>query len=810
MSHHTSMVRELTALANKDGSRGKMIKQSHDNYCPWKCSRTSHISCQPPNNIANMEILYCTETNTTTINDEDSDDDSMDSTSTAPKIAHIENVVDMDDSSVEDIFEETDTESIESTETGTNENPIEIVPDLSYTTVNEQSSKLISFPEKKQKLESGFLCKTCVYENNDKGMTDSTITVKQRTYGIATVIKISCVNNHVVEIVPDMVDDNKTHNTKNFVANYKLLLLMQLLGKGMTGMAIVTALLGIRATLGFYKPWKEMQEKIGDIQTALAKKCCDENLDKEIAATIEKGNADIRDNRVGIVASGDAGWQGAGSRLTYNSISGHTLLVGGYTKLVLAFKFFSKMCKTCDKLAKSLGSNLQPSDIPDHRCAKNWDQSSKAMEPHGIVACAISIWNSGKAWLRVFVSDDDSSSRAALRHSVESRMEIENLLQWPLDAYGKKIKSTGRLPSYIFEPTLFLADPSHRRRVYGKHLYGLKKRCSRFKGSDCEVLIRNFGYAMKQNRGAPMDVFLTAMTAALEHQYNTHWHCGDWCTYVDVPEAEWVAKNEAEDHRLREKGFDIDLYNQARSIHFLFLTDENLAMLNHEFDSQKNEALNKAFTKVAPKNMVFSKTHSLFDRLALVIIYDSIGYLGCLTAILGALLGTTSMKLHPVETSWATQLDRQRLKKKEREKTRKAKGQRSSGKRKRLYSDRKQDARAKKRGDFYKSGSAFTAKPNMEGVAETQNVTVAEQQNIVGRQRNSEPARKRQRKCKVIPPLPVGMAPGTKYCQWCDTWGHERRSFGGCDQNPVVLARKAAEEAASAAKARVTDVPTQG
>jgi len=55
---------------------------------------------------------------------------------------------------------------------------------------------------------------------------------------------------------------------------------------------------------------------------------------------------------------------------------------------------------------------------------------------------------------------------------------------------------------------------------------------------------------MKQNRGAPMDVFLTAMTAALEHQYNTHWDCGDWCTYVNIPEAEWIAKNEAEDHRL--------------------------------------------------------------------------------------------------------------------------------------------------------------------------------------------------------------------------------------------------------------------
>ena len=37
-------------------------------------------------------------------------------------------------------------------------------------------------------------------------------------------------------------------------------------------------------------------------------------------------------------------------------------------------------------------------------------------------------------------------------------------------------------------------------------------------------------------------------------------------------------------------------------VHEQFTTDDNLQMLNHEFDSQENEAMNKAFTKVAPKN----------------------------------------------------------------------------------------------------------------------------------------------------------------------------------------------------------------
>jgi len=37
---------------------------------------------------------------------------------------------------------------------------------------------------------------------------------------------------------------------KNFCCNYKLLLLMQLLGKRLSGMAIVTALFSIHSTLG--------------------------------------------------------------------------------------------------------------------------------------------------------------------------------------------------------------------------------------------------------------------------------------------------------------------------------------------------------------------------------------------------------------------------------------------------------------------------------------------------------------------------------------------------------------------------------
>jgi len=58
----------------------------------------------------------------------------------------------------------------------------------------------------------------------------------------------------------------------------------------------------------------------------------------------------------------------------------------------------------------------------------------------------------------------------------------------------------------------------------------------------------------------------------------------------------------------------------------MFITHDNLLILLHPFDSQKNEALNHAFAKQAPKNIVFSKTFRLFNHLTFVIIIDLLGY----------------------------------------------------------------------------------------------------------------------------------------------------------------------------------------
>jgi len=69
--------------------------------------------------------------------------------------------------------------------------------------------------------------------------------------------------------------------------------------------------------------------------------------------------------------------------------------------------------------------------------------------------------------------------------------------------------------------------------------------CHAFKKTAYEVLICNFGYAMKQNHGKPMNVFETAMNAGLYHQFNDHIHCsGEWHKNVHIPKELWNTINE--------------------------------------------------------------------------------------------------------------------------------------------------------------------------------------------------------------------------------------------------------------------------
>jgi len=261
--------KELTSLLAEGGSAGRRTASVGDNYSPQNSStydayQGNGQSCSPsPTVVLNMENIEEPFQHS----DEKSHTDST--SSGTVDVGAIDNL----SSSNDDNFSETTDGSIYSGKAEDVKMP--------FHAMSNTSTKLVSFPHLKERVESDFVCKRCLTEGNIKGkkaILANNITLKQSTYGLVTVLTFTCTNNHVTQVMPECVDDSlHKHTTKNFVLNYKYILAMQLLGKGLRSMSTFTALMGIRVNPGNYKTWRWIQDLIGKCEDKLARECCHEN-----------------------------------------------------------------------------------------------------------------------------------------------------------------------------------------------------------------------------------------------------------------------------------------------------------------------------------------------------------------------------------------------------------------------------------------------------------------------------------------------------------------------------------------------------
>jgi len=137
----------------------------------------------------------------------------------------------------------------------------------------------------------------------------------------------------------------------------------------------------------------------------------------------------------------------------------------------------------------------------------------------------------------------------------------------------------------------------------------------------------------------------------------------------------------------------------------------------HPYDSQKNEALNRAFMKLAPKSIIFSKTFSLFDCLSFVIIVDSLGYEDGLHWLLATIYNTPSSLLGLVQQEWAKLEDLFKKYIHDWQKTKKVRC--TSDKKKNLMKKRLNNNKAKRKGDGYHCGIGMVTEAINENVHAT-------------------------------------------------------------------------------------------
>jgi hypothetical protein len=181
--------------------------------------------------------------------------------------------------------------------------------------------------------------------------------------------------------------------------------------------------------------WVRTKEEINLSQIHLGKAILDENLAAEVEATKQKDNWVTVDGKIGISVQGGSRWDQRKSGRSYNSDSGSHILVGNATMKCVAVEVLSKRCIKCEK-----GNDHQP-----FFCPKNYDGSSKGMEATGAIRNVISLHNQS-VFIKTYVMDDDSSTKAILRHSWKDQIYAGTMTEddWPRTASGCKKMTMAR------------------------------------------------------------------------------------------------------------------------------------------------------------------------------------------------------------------------------------------------------------------------------------------------------------------------------------------------------------------------------
>jgi hypothetical protein len=483
------------------------------------------------------------------------------------------------------------------------------------------------------------------------------IELNLRTVCIATSIGMQCSKCaffvHPEQPAPtsmhDDLDDDYVRTT-DYAVNVLYVLGFISMGDGSTEAGRLLGLLGLpNDTTMESRSFGIVEERIGPVVRALCSEIIRENLIEEarlsMAASSTHDDMDFKlwtdslsdplmqlpsSKRPMIDASFDMAWQQKGSGHQYNSQSGHGTLMGRLTRKVIGLSIKSKICNACNQHAKK-----HPDlPTPDHMCWKNHEGTSGSMESAACLELVIECSRQNNATVRWLCCDDDSSIRADCQWSNADYMKNNNTTVVPMVAKSKGCNKgdlkprpdNGKLPGDVPEP-MFVADPNHRRKGLTGELIKLDMSRKDIKLTmtrmDSTRIGKNFGYMARTLKNQPQEEFETAAASVLEHHFDCHDYCGDWCKRKS--ESEEQRKSSVKYYRCKTR--DAKLYLLLQQTIARFVTKDRLIEMAHELDTNMNEAFNNICTWFAPKNKVFAGSYSLHNRLAFAVGINSLGVL---------------------------------------------------------------------------------------------------------------------------------------------------------------------------------------
>ena len=356
------------------------------------------------------------------------------------------------------------------------------------------------------------------------------------TVGIGTVVQTKCDfpdcgSRCRSSIEGTSLEKGKHRRTSDWAINIQCVLAMMLSGDGGAEAGRMLGMMDLPHNSSMEKDtFPKIESELSKHIQQYTKELLENKILEEVALTY-KNNQDFDydswenawrnklecpiDKMPKIKCSYDMGWTKRSSGKRYDSHSGHAATVGVCTRKALSLAVLSKFCSICSK-------NGENAD--EHECTKNFTGSSGSMEPAALVQMAHELYLKYYVILGVIVADDDSSIRAQMKWSNA---------HWSVH-HGKKAKrpDRGKLMCPHPEPK-FLADPAHRKKTLGKELCGLagsKKSVSKGVNKlDALKLTKNYAYMIRQLPHLSKELWLLAAKAVLDHHFEIHSGCGDWC-----------------------------------------------------------------------------------------------------------------------------------------------------------------------------------------------------------------------------------------------------------------------------------------
>jgi hypothetical protein len=360
--------------------------------------------------------------------------------------------------------------------------------------------------------------------------------------------------------------------------------------------------------------WTEVQESLAQAIIQVGDEVLDENLHIECMHHSPLGDG----GRYALDVASDTRWDKRGSTRRYDSLSGCSVTFGLRTNLPIGIESMSQVCIKCTH------GVLHDKDI----CPKNYVGSAKGMEATGAARIVSRLFSKvdDKCYVAHLVTDDDSSVCKILTHSYRELLEALEMTEaeWPRYANGRTQPDNGVLP-LLHAIIRFLADKGHRVRGYTSFLFAESYKsvangcgCTKV---DAERMKCRLSWTLHLHYFGTYEEFRTAVNAVLQHHFDDHSFCGDWCKSAQGTREEI----EESGLRFRCKTRHSTLYEVMKKHHDKFMEEEKLRQLFHRYDTNTVEGFNKFLTKFLPKDRTYCQTIENKARTMLAAGLQSVG-----------------------------------------------------------------------------------------------------------------------------------------------------------------------------------------